>query len=133
MRHIPAVFEAVRNEFGPELRLLHDGHHRVTPIQAVKPGQSLEPYDLFWLEHCTPAENQESPRLVRQHTTTPLAIDAKTNRVLRQSFTWSDGYLHPGDEPGLGVTLDADEAGKYPYERTPLPFNRLADGTVRDW
>ena len=28
--------------------------------------------------------------------------------------------LHPGDKPGLGVELDVDEAGKYPYE-TGLP------------
>ena len=217
LRHMPTVFEAVRNEFGPELPLLHDGHHRMTPIQAAKLGKSLEPYDLFWLEDCTPAENQEALRLVRQHTTTPLAIGEifntvwdyqqiireqlidyvrgavthtggishlkKTarlrrrstrssractapptsrrsawpprctsdcpsttsasrstcstarapNEVFQQTFTWSDGYLHPGDEPGLGVTLDVDEAGKYPYEQAYLPYNRLADGTVHDW
>lgn len=74
LRHLPTVFEAVRNEFGPELPLLHDGHHRMTPIQAAKLGKALEPYDLFWLEDCTPAENQDALRLVRQHTTTPLAI-----------------------------------------------------------
>src|SRR5665213_899420 len=28
LSHVPTVFEAVRNEFGPELTLLHDGHHR---------------------------------------------------------------------------------------------------------
>ncbi|MGN6611440.1 MAG: D-galactonate dehydratase family protein, partial [Angustibacter sp.] len=69
LRHIPSVFEAVRGEFGPELPLLHDGHHRMTPIQAARLGKDLEPYDLFWLEDCTPAENQASLRLVRQHTT----------------------------------------------------------------
>ena len=42
---------------------------------------------------------------------------ARTNEVFRQTFTWNDGYLHPGDEPGLGVKLDVDEAGKYPYEQ----------------
>ena len=41
----------------------------------------LEPYDLFWLEDCTPAENQEALRLVRQHTTTPLAIGEVFNTV----------------------------------------------------
>src|SRR4051812_2907651 len=216
LRHIPTVFEAVRNEFGPELPLLHDGHHRMTPIQAAKLGKSLEPYDLFWLEDCTPAENQEALRLVRQHTTTPLAIGeifntvwdfqalikeqlidyvraasthfggitplrkvmdyaaqyqvksgfhgptdispvglaaqmhvglaihnfgiqeymqhgSRTDEVFRQSFTFEDGYLHPGDQPGLGVELDVDEAGKYPYEVAYLPYNRLADGTVHDW
>jgi mannonate dehydratase len=216
LRHLPGVFEAVRNEFGPELPLLHDGHHRMTPIQAAKLGKSLEPYELFWLEDCTPAENQEALRLVRQHTTTPLAIGeifnsvwdyqqlireqlidyvrsavthtggithlkrileyagqyqiksgmhgptdispvgmaaamhlglsihnfgiqeymkhgAKTDAVFQQSFTWNDGLLHPGDKPGLGVDLDLDEAGKYPYETAYLPYNRLADGTVHDW
>ncbi|NYE96167.1 mannonate dehydratase [Psychromicrobium silvestre] len=81
LNHLPGVFEAVRNEFGPDLPLLHDGHHRMTPIQAAKLGKSLEPYDLFWLEDCTPAENQESLRLVRQHTTTPLAIGEVFNTV----------------------------------------------------
>jgi mannonate dehydratase len=216
LRHLPSVFEAVRAEFGPELPLLHDGHHRMTPIQAAKLGKSLEPYDLFWLEDCTPAENQDALRLVRQHTTTPLAIGevfntiwdyqalirdqlidyvrsavthtggispmkkimdfaaqyqiksgihgptdispvgmaaalhldlaihnfgiqeymqhgAMTNSVFDQSFTFEDGYLHPGAKPGLGVTLDVDEAGRYPYQTAYLPFNRLHDGTVHDW
>ena len=188
----------------------------MTPIQAAKLGKSLEPYDLFWLEDCTPAENQDSLRLVRQHTTTPLAIGEVfntvwdyqalikdqlidyvrsavthgggispmkkimdyaaqyqiksgihgptdispvgmaaalhldlaihnfgiqeymqhgelTNSVFEQSFSFSDGYLHPGEEPGLGVDLDVDEAGKYPYQTAYLPFNRLSDGTVHDW
>lgn len=216
LRHLPTVFESVRNEFGPEVPLLHDGHHRMTPIQAAKLGKALEPYDLFWLEDCTPAENQDALRLVRQHTTTPLAIGevfntvwdyrqliseqlidyvrssvthtggishlkkildfaaqyqiksgihgptdispvglaaamhldlaihnfgiqeymphgAKTDSVFAQSYTFVDGYLHPGDQPGLGVELDVDEAGRYPYETAYLPFNRLRDGTVHDW
>jgi len=81
LKHLPTVFEAVRQEFGPDLPLLHDGHHRMTPIQAAKLGKALEPYDLFWLEDCTPAENQEALRLVRQHTTTPLAIGEVFNTV----------------------------------------------------
>jgi mannonate dehydratase len=81
LRHVPSVFEAVRQEFGPELPLLHDGHHRMTPIQAAKLGKSLEPYDLFWLEDVTPGEDQAALRLIRQHTTTPLAIGEVFNSV----------------------------------------------------
>ena len=81
LRHVPSVFEAVRNEFGPELALLHDAHHRLTPLQAARLGKSLEPYDLFWLEDVTPAENQEALRLVRSHTTTPLAIGEVFNTI----------------------------------------------------
>ena len=216
LRHLPGVFEAVRAEFGPELPLLHDAHHRLTPIQAARLGKALEPYDLFWLEDCTPAENQDALRLVRTHTTTPLAIgevfntvwdyqtlirdqlidyvrssathaggitglrrildfaaqyqiksgihgptdvspvgmsaalhldlaihnfgiqeymmhSPATDEVFGSSFTWADGYLHPGDEPGLGVTYDDDAAARHPYEAAYLPFNRLKDGTVHDW
>ncbi|ROS28138.1 D-mannonate dehydratase ManD [Cellulomonas sp. PhB150] len=81
LRHMPGVFEAVRNEFGPELPLLHDAHHRLTPIQAAKLGRSLEPFDLFWLEDVTPAENTAVLRRVREHTTTPLAIGEVFNTI----------------------------------------------------
>ncbi|HEV7708606.1 MAG TPA: D-mannonate dehydratase ManD [Asanoa sp.] len=74
LRHLPAVFEAVREQFGPDLPLLHDSHHRLTPNQAAILGRSLEPFGLFWLEDCTPAEDQTALRRVREHTTTPLAI-----------------------------------------------------------
>jgi mannonate dehydratase len=216
LRHLPTVFEAVRNEFGPELPLLHDVHHRLTPIQAAKLGKALEPYDLFWMEDCTPAENQEGLRLVRQHTTTPLAIGevfntvfdyqtlireqlidyvrsavthtggitamrklfdyaalyqvksgihgptdispvgmaaglhldlaihnfgiqefaphtAETYEVFRRSYTFSGGYLHPGETPGIGVTVDKGAAAKFEYRPAYLPVNRLRDGTVHDW
>jgi mannonate dehydratase len=81
LRHVPAVFEAVRTKVGLELPLLHDVHHRLTPIQAATLGKSLEQFDLFWMEDCTPAENQEALRLVRRHTTTPLAIGEVFNTV----------------------------------------------------
>ncbi|MEU6843407.1 D-mannonate dehydratase ManD [Streptomyces sp. NPDC046716] len=81
LRHAPRVFEAVRAEFGPELPLLHDAHHRLTPIQAARLGKDLEPYDLFWLEDVTPAENATMLRRVREHTTTPLAIGEVFNTI----------------------------------------------------
>ncbi len=216
LRHVPKVFEHVRQEFGPELPLLHDVHHRLRPIEAAKLGKSLEPYDLFWLEDCTPAENQQGLRIVRQHTTTPLAIgevfntvwDFQTliseqlidyvrasathfggvtplrkvmdfaaqyqirsgfhgptdvspvglaaqlhvglaihnfgiqeymehseasNSVFLQSMRFEDGYMHPGDAPGLGVELDEAAASAFPYAPAYLPVSRLRDGTVHDW
>ncbi|MCW2524277.1 MAG: bifunctional D-altronate/D-mannonate dehydratase, partial [Frankiales bacterium] len=81
LRHLPDVFEQVRNEFGPELPLLHDAHHRLTPLEAGRLGRLLEPFDLFWLEDCTPAENQEAFRLVRANTVTPLATGEVFNTV----------------------------------------------------
>ena len=53
--------------------------------------------------------------------------------MFRQSYTFADGYLHPGDEPGLGVELDSTRPARYPYQAAYLPVNRLQDGTVHDW
>ncbi|MCO4253262.1 D-mannonate dehydratase ManD [Pseudarthrobacter raffinosi] len=81
MRHIPGVFGTVRDKFGPEIDLLHDVHHRLTPIQAAKLGAALEPFNPFWLEDVTPAENQAALSLVRTHTTVPLAIGETFNSI----------------------------------------------------
>jgi mannonate dehydratase len=74
LRHVPTLFETIRSRFGADVHLLHDAHHRLTPIQAARLGKALEPYHLFWLEDPTPAELQEGFRLIRQHTTTPIAV-----------------------------------------------------------
>jgi mannonate dehydratase len=216
LHHVPSVFAAVRKEFGPELRLLHDVHHRLTPIEAARLGKSLEPYALTWMEDPVPAELQEGFRLIRQHTTTPVAVGevfnslwdcellireqlidyvratvvhaggithlrrifdlaaihhvrsgshgatdlspvclsaalqldisipnfglqeymrhtAATDEVFPHSYRFADGYLHPGDEPGLGVDIDEEAAARYPYTPAYLPVNRLEDGTLHSW
>jgi mannonate dehydratase len=81
LNHVPTLFERLRVDFGPDLELLHDGHHRMTPIEAAQLGKRLEPYRLFWLEDATPADNQDAFRLIRQHTTTPLAVGEVFNTI----------------------------------------------------
>jgi mannonate dehydratase len=77
----PKLFERLRDRFGFEHHLLHDVHHRLTPLEAAQLGKSLEPYRLFWMEDATPAENQEAFKLIRQHTTTPLAVGEIFNTI----------------------------------------------------
>jgi mannonate dehydratase len=81
MRGVPALFDAARKALGEDVHLLHDVHHRLTPIEAGRLGKDLEPYRLFWLEDAVPAENQAGFRLIRQHTTTPLAVGEVFNTI----------------------------------------------------
>ncbi|WP_445145421.1 D-mannonate dehydratase ManD [Dyella sp. Tek66A03] len=81
LRFVPTLFEKLREKFGFDIELLHDAHHRLTPIEAARLGKALEPYALFWLEDATPAENQEAFRLIREHTTTPLAVGEIFNTI----------------------------------------------------
>jgi mannonate dehydratase len=214
--HVPKLFETLRTRYGDDIHLLHDVHHRLTPIEAARLGKSLEPYHLFWLEDPITAELQEGFRILRQHTTTPLAVgevfnslwDAhlliteqlidyirmtvvhsggithlrkvaalaeiyhvltgchgatdlspvsmaaalhfgisvhnfgiqeymrhtlQTDDVFPHEYYFKDGYLHPGDAPGLGVDYDEKLAEQFPYKRAYLPVNRKIDGTMHDW
>jgi mannonate dehydratase len=78
---VPSLFEALRVKHGMGPHLLHDVHHRLTPIEAARLGKSLEAYRLFWMEDPTPAENQEAFRLIRQHTVTPVAVGEVFNSI----------------------------------------------------
>ncbi|MEP9400415.1 D-mannonate dehydratase ManD [Sphingomonas sp. VNH70] len=81
LNYIPKLFDKLRETYGFEPHLLHDAHHRYTPQEAANLGKMLEPYQLFWLEDATPAENQEAFRLIRQHTVTPLAVGEIFNTI----------------------------------------------------
>lgn len=216
LRFVPKMMEAVRAKFGFDIALLHDAHHRLSPIEAGALGKSLEEFRLFWLEDVTPAENQEAFRLVRQHTTTPLAVGEvfnsifdcqqliaerlidyirasiahaggithmrriasfadlygvktgchgptdvspicmgaalhfglsvpnfgiqehmphckETDEVFPHAYTFKDGYMHPGEQPGHGVDIDEKLAERFPYKRMYLPVARLEDGTLFNW
>jgi mannonate dehydratase len=216
MNFVPQLFSRLRQEFGPDLHLLHDAHHRLTPIEAARLGKELEPAHLFWLEDPTPAELQEGFRIIRQHTTTPIAVgevfnsiydcqaliqeqlidyirttvvhaggithlrrianlaemyhvrtgshgatdlspvcmaaalhfdlsvhnfgiqeymrhSAETDAVFPHSYRFENGYMHPGEAPGLGVDIDEALAAHYPYQRAYLPINRKMDGTMHNW
>ncbi len=81
LNFVPKLFDKLRDTYGFDHHLLHDAHHRLTPIEAGSLGHRLEPYQLFWLEDATPAENQEAFKLIRQHTTTPLAVGEIFNTI----------------------------------------------------
>jgi len=78
---VPELFARVRRELGPDVHLLHDVHHRLTPIEAARLGKELEPHHLFWMEDPTPAELQDGFRLIREHTTTPIAVGEVFNSI----------------------------------------------------
>ncbi len=81
MRYMPGALADIRAKFGPDLKLLHDVHHRLTPREAAAFAKAVEPVGLFWLEDPTPAEDQNALRMIRHHSTTPIAIGEVFNSV----------------------------------------------------
>ncbi|MEP5566481.1 MAG: D-mannonate dehydratase ManD [Halioglobus sp.] len=108
LRYMPTVFEAIRERFGPELKVLHDVHHRLLPREAAAFGKEVEKYNLFWLEDPTPADDQSALKIIRQHTTVPIAIGEVFNSIwdcnrlieeelidfIRVSATYAGGITH---------------------------------------
>jgi mannonate dehydratase len=81
MRYMPGALAEIRARFGPDLKILHDVHHRLTPREAAEFAKNVESVGLFWLEDPTPAEDQDALRLLRQHSTVPVAIGEVFNSV----------------------------------------------------
>jgi mannonate dehydratase len=73
-RQVPKMFEHLRVELGDEVELLHDVHERVPAIQAIGLAKELEQFRLFFLEDLFAPEDNEYFRIVRQQTSTPLAM-----------------------------------------------------------
>ena len=78
---VPRLFERLRTDHGNALELLHDVHHRLTPVEAARLARDLEPYRLFWLEDATPADNPDGFELIRRHSVTPLAVGEVFNSI----------------------------------------------------
>ena len=81
LNFVPKLFDQLRKTVGEDIHLLHDVHHRLTPIEAARLGKALEPHHLFWMEDPTPAELQSGFALIRQHTTTPIAVGEVFNSI----------------------------------------------------
>jgi|TARA_B110000211_G_scaffold234966_1_gene307873 mannonate dehydratase len=75
------LFRAARERFGDEIQFVHDVHSRLTPIESAKLGKLLEEFNLLFLEDASMAENQDNFSIIRQHTTTPLAIGETYNTI----------------------------------------------------
>jgi len=71
---VPRMFEHLRTRVGEEVELLHDVHERVPPIQAIGLAKELEQFHLFFLEDLLSPEDNDYFRIVRQQTSTPLAM-----------------------------------------------------------
>ncbi|MGC4046354.1 MAG: D-galactonate dehydratase family protein [Armatimonas sp.] len=74
LRIVPKMFAHLRETLPEEVELLHDVHERLNPIQAARLAKELEPYKLFFLEDPLRPEHKESFRLVRNASTTPIAM-----------------------------------------------------------
>jgi mannonate dehydratase len=68
------LLEACRKELGDEVELLHDVHERITPTQALQMAKDCEQFKLFFLEDPLSPEDIAWFRLMRQQTTTPIAM-----------------------------------------------------------
>ena len=73
-RQAVELFRVAREELGDEIELLHDIHERVPASLAVQLACQLEPYRLFFLEDALPPEENDHFRLIRQHSSIPIAM-----------------------------------------------------------
>ena len=74
VRGIVRAFEHFRSTFGWEFELIYDIHERLPPIMGLGLAKELEPFRLFFLEDLFAPEDNDYFRLVREQTSTPIAM-----------------------------------------------------------
>ncbi|MGM0507032.1 MAG: enolase C-terminal domain-like protein [Bacteroidota bacterium] len=74
LRAIPEMFAEVRKVCGERVELLHDIHERIQPMDAINMCKTLEEYRPFFIEDPLSPENNDYFKLMRQHTTVPIAM-----------------------------------------------------------
>ena len=73
-RSVLSAFEHLRNVFGSDVELLHDVHSRIPPIDGIGFAKDVEQYKPFFIEDLFAPEDGEYFRIVRQQTSTPMAM-----------------------------------------------------------
>ena len=68
------LFEHIRATIGWDIEILHDVHERIPPIMGVELAKEVEQYKLFFLEDLFAPEDNDYFRMVRQQTSTPIAM-----------------------------------------------------------
>ena len=68
------LFDHIRATIGWDIEILHDVHERIPPIMGVDLAKEVEQYKLFFLEDLFAPEDNDYFRIVRQQTSTPIAM-----------------------------------------------------------
>jgi mannonate dehydratase len=68
------MFDHLRSKIGFDVDLIHDVHERPAPAQALVLAKAVEPFRLFFLEDAMAPEDVAWFQLMRQQSSTPLAM-----------------------------------------------------------
>lgn len=81
LKNTPELFRQVRDQCGFEVELLHDIHERVQPMEAINMIKELAPSRPFFIEDPFSPENMGYFKLLRQHTSVPIAMGELFNNI----------------------------------------------------
>lgn len=68
------IFKKARERFGDDVELLHDMHERLQPMDAIDMIKRVEEYRPFFIEDPFSPENNRYFKLLREHTSVPIAM-----------------------------------------------------------
>ncbi len=120
----PELFEAARAALGGDVDLLHDTHHRLTPIEAARLGKDLEPYRLFWLEDTVAADNQASLAIYGALRRSPRSTTSKRAAMeppISRRYAWPRRCISIWRSPTSGCRSTCATRHK-PMRYSPTPI-----------
>jgi galactonate dehydratase len=83
------ILMAIREEAGPNFKILIDVHARFTAVEALRAARRLAHIGLYWWEEPTTRDRQEAVHLVAQHSPIPVATGEMYDTI-GQFFTLAE-------------------------------------------
>ncbi len=77
------ILKALREEFGPEFKILIDVHCRFTPRESLRVATRLAPLDLYWWEEPTSSEREELTNEIAAQCPIPVATGEQYDKIGR--------------------------------------------------
>jgi galactonate dehydratase len=84
------IVKALRDRFGPDLRILIDVHARFTAAEALRAARRFAPLNIYWWEEPTFRDRQESVHEVAEHSPIRVATGEMYDTV-GQFYTLAEG------------------------------------------
>ena len=87
------IISALRERFGPDLKIMIDVHCRFAPSESIQIAHRLAPLKIYWWEEPTTAEREELTNEIAAQSPIPVATGEQFDKIGRFETLARGGYV----------------------------------------
>ena len=87
------ILKALRERFGPELKIMIDVHCRFAPSESIQIAQRIAPLKIYWWEEPTTAEREQLTNEIAAQCPIPIATGEQFDKIGKFETLARGGYV----------------------------------------